>query len=59
MYLIDSLKPGGRAFALYSRAPITSAGAAPSPFADRLDANPHFRWHPALQAVTILAEWMA
>jgi UDPglucose--hexose-1-phosphate uridylyltransferase len=53
MYLIDDLKPDGRALTLYSRAPITAAGAAPSPFAERLDANPHFRWHP------LRGEWVA
>ncbi|MFC0132672.1 hypothetical protein [Massilia eurypsychrophila] len=45
MYLIDDLKPDGRALTWCSRAPITSAGAAPSP--------------GVLQAVTIPAEWTA
>ena len=53
MHVFEMVKPDGRALALYSRAPIQFAAAAPSPFADPLAANPHFRWHP------LRGEWVA
>jgi UDPglucose--hexose-1-phosphate uridylyltransferase len=53
MHVLDMLKPDGRSLSLYSRAPIQSVAAAPSPFADPLQANPHFRWHP------LRGEWVA
>jgi UDPglucose--hexose-1-phosphate uridylyltransferase len=46
-------KPDGRCLSLYSRAPIDPPASAPSPFADPLGANPHFRWHP------LRGEWVA
>ena len=53
MHVVEMVKPDGRALALYSRVPIRFAAAAPSPFADPLAANPHFRWHP------LRGEWVA
>ena len=53
MHLLEMIKPDGRALTLYGLAPIVSAAAAPSPFADPLAANPHFRWHP------LRGEWVA
>jgi UDPglucose--hexose-1-phosphate uridylyltransferase len=53
MYVLDMLKPDGRSLSLYSRAPIHADATAPSPFADPLQANPHFRWHP------LRGEWVA
>jgi UDPglucose--hexose-1-phosphate uridylyltransferase len=45
MHIIDLTKPDGRSLSLYSRRPI-AAGAAPSPFPEPLQANPHMRYHP-------------
>ncbi|MCG2584317.1 galactose-1-phosphate uridylyltransferase [Massilia sp. TS11] len=52
MHSLEMTKPDGRRLTLYSRAPITAAGPAPSPFAQPLQANPHLRWHP------LRAEWV-
>src|SRR5918993_2787050 len=38
-------KPDGRALTLYSRRPIGAVGAARSP-RQRVEANPHLRYHP-------------
>lgn len=46
MHTRELLKPDGRKLWLYSRNPISHAEAAPSPFPDPLNANPHLRWHP-------------
>ncbi len=46
MHTLDLVKPDGRPMTLYSRKPIPAISAAPSPFADPLNANPHLRWHP-------------
>jgi UDPglucose--hexose-1-phosphate uridylyltransferase len=53
MYTLDLLKPDGRRMSLYSTAPIAPIAAAPSPFAEPLQASPHFRWHP------LRGEWVA
>jgi UDPglucose--hexose-1-phosphate uridylyltransferase len=45
MHRLELRKPDGRALILYSRRPM-SAMAAPSPFAQPLDARPQLRWHP-------------
>ena len=46
MHMRELTKPDGRKLWLYSRSPITHVEAAPSPFPDPLNANPHMRWHP-------------
>ena len=46
MHTRDLTKPDGRKLWLYSRNPISHVEAAPSPFPDPLNANPHMRWHP-------------
>ncbi|HEU4708232.1 MAG TPA: galactose-1-phosphate uridylyltransferase, partial [Methylophilaceae bacterium] len=46
MYSRELTKPDGRKLWLYSRSPISQMEAAPSPFPDPLNANPHLRWHP-------------
>jgi UDPglucose--hexose-1-phosphate uridylyltransferase len=46
MYALDLVKPDGRQMTLYSRTAISAIPAAPSPFAEPLNANPHLRWHP-------------
>lgn len=46
MHQRELTKPDGRKLWLYSRTPISRAEAAPSPFPDPLNANPHMRWHP-------------
>ncbi len=46
MYALDLVKPDGRALTLYSRKPLDEDIAAPSPFPDPLQPNPHLRWHP-------------
>jgi UDPglucose--hexose-1-phosphate uridylyltransferase len=53
MHSVDMLKPDGRSLTLYSQAPLGAVAGAPSPFADPLQANPHFRWHP------LRGEWVA
>ncbi len=46
MHCKELIKPDGRHLTLYSRQPITSVAAAPSPFPEPQRANPHLRWHP-------------
>jgi UDPglucose--hexose-1-phosphate uridylyltransferase len=46
MHTLALNKPDGRQLWLYSRNPINQYIAAPSPFAEPLQANPHLRWHP-------------
>jgi UDPglucose--hexose-1-phosphate uridylyltransferase len=46
MHRLALTKPDGRALTLYSRQPIDPALAAPSPFAEPLNASAHLRWHP-------------
>ena len=46
MYSLELTKPDGRKMTLYGRQPIDSKTAAPSPFAEPLNASPHLRWHP-------------
>ncbi|MDD5577776.1 MAG: galactose-1-phosphate uridylyltransferase [Methylobacter sp.] len=46
MHKLALNKPDGRELWLYSRNPINQGMAAPSPFAEPLQANPHLRWHP-------------
>ena len=46
MHQRELIKPDGRKLWLYSRQPISHVEAAPSPFPDPLNANPHMRWHP-------------
>lgn len=53
MNILALLKPDGRQLTLYSRRLISVVGAAPSPFAEPLRANPHLRWHP------LRGEWVA
>jgi UDPglucose--hexose-1-phosphate uridylyltransferase len=45
MHIQELLKPDGRSMTLYSTRPIPAGLIAPSPFADKLMANPHLRWH--------------
>jgi UDPglucose--hexose-1-phosphate uridylyltransferase len=53
MYRRTLIKPDGRELTLYSRRPLAGIDlAAPSPFAEPLNANPHLRWHP------LLGEWV-
>jgi UDPglucose--hexose-1-phosphate uridylyltransferase len=54
MHRLELTKPDGRGLLLYSRRPLhAGAEAAPSPFAQPLDENPHLRWHP------LRGEWIA
>lgn len=53
MHTLDLLKTDGRNLTLYSRTPIGAIDGAPSPFAEPLGADPHFRWHP------LRGEWVA
>jgi UDPglucose--hexose-1-phosphate uridylyltransferase len=53
MYRLDLRKPDGRRLLLYSRAPIQAGLTAPSPTSDRVEPNPHLRWHP------LRGEWVA
>ena len=47
MHRATFIKPDGRELTLYGRKPLGAAKVeAPSPFRERLDANPHLRWHP-------------
>ena len=46
MHSREMTKPDGRKLWLYGRQPISHVEAAPSPFPDPLNANPHMRWHP-------------
>jgi UDPglucose--hexose-1-phosphate uridylyltransferase len=46
VHALDLVKPDGRQLTLYSRQPIATDIAAPSPFPDPLNASPHLRWHP-------------
>jgi UDPglucose--hexose-1-phosphate uridylyltransferase len=41
----ELIKPDGRLLTLYANHPLT-VDAAPSPFAEPLQARPHMRWHP-------------
>jgi len=53
MHRLDLRKPDGRRLMLYSRSPIDERLVAPSPSADRVERNPHLRWHP------LRGEWVA
>jgi UDPglucose--hexose-1-phosphate uridylyltransferase len=53
VYHIDLKKPDGRALTLYSREPIKTHNPAPSPSPERIETNPHLRWHP------LRGEWVA
>ncbi len=53
MHRLELTKPDGRALRLYSRRPITNVGAAPSPRAEPVNPNPHYRFHP------LRGEWVA
>src|SRR5438874_7324583 len=46
MHIQELTKPDGRRMTLYSTRPIPAGIQAPSPFPDKLQANPHLRWHP-------------
>lgn len=46
MYQRELRKPDGRQLTLYSRRPISTDIAAPSPFSHPLQDKPHMRWHP-------------
>ena len=46
MYIQELTKPDGRCMTLYSARPIPDGLIAPSPFPDKLQANPHLRYHP-------------
>lgn len=45
MHIQELTKPDGRRMTLYSTRPIPAGLTAPSPFSDKLQANPHLRWH--------------
>jgi UDPglucose--hexose-1-phosphate uridylyltransferase len=53
VYRLDLEKPDGRRLILYSRSPITEEIKATSPSPDRIEHNPHLRWHP------LRGEWVA
>src|SRR5919205_86046 len=53
MFRAELEKPDGRHITLYSRRELNITGAAPSPRAEPVNANPHMRWHP------LRAEWVA
>ncbi len=53
MHCKELIKPDGRHLTLYSRQPILAVDAAPSPFAEPLQAHPHLRWHP------LRGEWVS
>lgn len=46
MHSLDLIKPDGRSMTLYSTEPIGAGLAAPSPFPQPQQADPHLRWHP-------------
>jgi UDPglucose--hexose-1-phosphate uridylyltransferase len=46
MYTRELTKPDGRSLTVYARAPMTTIGEAPSPFAEPLAGSPHLRRHP-------------
>ena len=45
MHKLELTKPDGRSLTLYSSQPIAAGLAAPSPFSEPQNANPHLRWH--------------
>jgi UDPglucose--hexose-1-phosphate uridylyltransferase len=53
MHRLDLRKPDGRRLILYSRSPIEQGLKAPNPTSDRVEPNPHMRWHP------LRGEWVA
>jgi UDPglucose--hexose-1-phosphate uridylyltransferase len=53
MHCLELTKCDGRQLTLYSHEPITTVSAAPSPFSEPQQANPHLRWHP------LRGEWVA
>jgi UDPglucose--hexose-1-phosphate uridylyltransferase len=53
LHVLDLIKPDGRRLALYGRDAISGVGAATSPRAGTIAANPHLRWHP------LRGEWVA
>lgn len=53
MNTLNLIKSDGRQLTLYSRRPLSGISAAPSPFAEPLNANPQLRWHP------LRGEWVA
>jgi len=53
MHSLELIKPDGRSLTLYSSQPIAPDIAAPSPFPEPQNANPHLRWHP------LRGEWVA
>jgi UDPglucose--hexose-1-phosphate uridylyltransferase len=53
MHRLELTKPDGRRLTLFSRHPITNVGSIPSPRAQPVHPNPHFRWHP------LRCEWVA
>ena len=46
MHRLQLVKPDGRGLTLYANHPLDPGAAAPSPFAEPLNASPHLRWHP-------------
>ena len=46
MHCLQLTKPDGRCLTLYANHPLRAGTAAPSPFAEPLNASPHLRWHP-------------
>ena len=46
MHRLALRKPDGRDLLLYSRAPMSRIGEAPSPFKEPLAGRPELRWHP-------------
>ena len=46
MYELALRKPDGRSLTLYSMRPLAPDLAAPSPFSEPLQGQPHLRWHP-------------
>lgn len=53
LYCQELVKPDGRRMTLYSRHAFAAPAAAPSPFPQPQEANPHLRWHP------LRGEWVA
>lgn len=53
LHVLELVKPDARRLTLYGREAISVVGAAPSPRADPIHANPHLRWHP------LRGEWVA
>jgi UDPglucose--hexose-1-phosphate uridylyltransferase len=53
MHILELTNTDGREMTLYGRAPVTGVTSAPSPFAQPLEDQPHFFWHP------LRDEWLA